>query len=162
MDISEAETGTMKLNVSRVELPKLVKEVTDLYEDAAEDAGVSLHSTVAGDLTVPADRDRLRQAMANLVDNAIKYTPRNGRVDLAAAREGDAVVIRVSDTGPGISPQDLPRIFDRLYRGDRSRATRGLGLGLSLVRAYVEAQGGTVTVHSLVGSGATFEIRLPA
>ena len=162
MDISEAETGTMKLNVSRVELPKLVKEVTDLYEDAAEDAGVTLQSTVAGELTVPADRDRLRQAMANLVDNAIKYTPRNGRVDLTAARDTDAVVIRISDTGPGISAQDLPRIFDRLYRGDQSRTTRGLGLGLSLVRAYVEAQGGTVTAQSEPGRGSTFTLRLPA
>ena len=162
MDISEAETGTMKLNVSRVELPKLVKEVTDLYEDAAEDAGVTLQSTVAGELTVPADRDRLRQAMANLVDNAIKYTPRNGRVDLTAARDSDAVVIRISDTGPGISAQDLPRIFDRLYRGDQSRTTRGLGLGLSLVRAYVEAQGGTVTAQSEPERGSTFTLRLPA
>ena len=162
MDISEAETGTMKLNVSRVELPKLVKEVTDLYEDAAEDAGVTLQSTVPGELTVPADRDRLRQAMANLVDNANKYKPRNGRVELTAARDSDAVVIRISDTGPGISAQDLPRIFDRLYRGDQSRTTRGLGLGLSLVRAYVEAQGGTVTAQSEPGRGSTFTLRLPA
>ena len=162
MDISEAETGTMKLNISEVELPKLVKEVTDLYEDAAEDAGVSLRSTVPNGLTVPADRDRLRQAMANLVDNAIKYTPRDGRVDLTASREGNAVVIRVSDTGQGVSAQDLPRIFDRLYRGDRSRATRGLGLGLSLVRAYVEAQKGTVTAQSEPGRGSTFTLRLPA
>ena len=162
MDISEAETGTMKLHVSRVELAKLVKEVTDLYEDAAEDAGVAMQATVPADLTVPADRDRLRQAMANLVDNAIKYTPRNGRVHVTAAGEGDAVVIRVADTGPGISAQDLPRIFDRLYRGDQSRTTRGLGLGLSLVRAYVEAQGGTVTAQSEAGRGSTFTLRLPS
>jgi len=162
MDISEAETGTMQLHVSRVELPKLIKEVTDLYEDAAEDAGVTMQATVPADLTVPADRDRLRQAMANLVDNAIKYTPRSGRVNLTAARDSDTVVIRVSDTGPGISSQDLPRIFDRLYRGDQSRTTRGLGLGLSLVRAYVEAQGGTVTAQSEAGRGSTFTLRLPA
>ena len=161
MDISEAETGTMKLNVSRIELAKLAKEVTDLYEDAADDAGVSLQAAVPGDLTVPADRDRLRQALANLVDNAIKYSPRGGRVDLSVTREIDAVVIRVSDTGPGISPQDLPRIFDRLYRGDQSRTTRGLGLGLSLVRAYVEAQGGTVSAQSEPGRGSTFTLRLP-
>ncbi|MEO7158783.1 MAG: HAMP domain-containing sensor histidine kinase [Vicinamibacterales bacterium] len=162
MDISEAETGTMQLHVSRVALAKLVKEVTDLYEDAAEDAGVTMQSTVPLDLSVPADRDRLRQAMANLVDNAIKYTPRSGRVNLTAAHDDDAVVIRVSDTGPGISEQDLPRIFDRLYRGDQSRTTRGLGLGLSLVRAYVEAQGGTVAAESESGRGSTFTLRLPA
>ena len=161
MDISEAETGTMKLNVTGVALSQLSKEVVDLYEDTAEDAGVALRAEVPVDLTVPADRDRLSQALANLVDNAIKYTPRGGRVDLSAAAEDGAVVIRVADTGRGISEQDLPRIFDRLYRGDQSRATRGLGLGLNLVRAYVEAQGGTVTVQSTPGKGSVFEIRLP-
>jgi signal transduction histidine kinase len=161
MDISEAETGTMKLNVTEVTLAQLAAEVVALYEDTAEDAGVSLRADVPAELSVPADRDRLRQALANLVDNAVKYTPRGGRVDLAASSEPGAVVIRVSDTGPGISAQDLPRIFDRLYRGDQSRATRGLGLGLSLVRASVEAQGGSVSVRSTPGSGATFEIRLP-
>ncbi|MEY4095130.1 MAG: Alkaline phosphatase synthesis sensor protein PhoR [Acidobacteriota bacterium] len=162
MDISEAETGTMKLNVSQVDVGQLVSEVTDLYEDTAEDAGVGLHSAVAPALSVPADRDRLRQALANLVDNAIKYTPREGRVAITAAREGADVVIRVADTGAGISAQDLPRIFDRLYRGDHSRATRGLGLGLSLVRAYVEAQGGRIDVTSTPGAGSTFSVSLPA
>jgi signal transduction histidine kinase len=161
MDISEAETGTMKLNVSEVALAQITNEVVDLYEDTAEDAGVTLAADVRADLTVTADRDRLRQALANLVDNAIKYTPRGGRVDVSAASEPDAIVIRVADTGPGISEQDLPRIFDRLYRGDQSRATRGLGLGLNLVRAYVEAQGGSVSVTSAPGNGSVFEIRLP-
>ena len=161
MDISEAETGTMKLNVSQVELPQLAREVIELYEDTADAAGVALNVDVPATITVPADRDRLRQALANLVDNAIKYTPRGGRVDLTARADSDAVLIDVSDTGTGISEPDLPRIFDRLYRGDQSRATRGLGLGLSLVRAYVEAQGGTVTVRSSPGFGSTFTIRLP-
>ena len=161
MDISEAETGTMKLKVSSIDLATLAKEVGDLYEDAADDAGVSLQISVPSDLAVPADRDRLRQALANLVDNAIKYTPRGGRVELSAAKDPDTVVIRVADTGRGISEHDLPRIFDRLYRGDESRATRGLGLGLSLVRASVEAQGGTVSVKSTPGKGSIFEIRLP-
>ncbi len=161
MDISEAETGTMRLNVSSIALAALAGEVGDLYEDAAEDAGVSLSINVPSDLTVTADRDRLRQAIANLVDNAIKYTPRGGRVDVTAESDHDGVVIRVADTGRGISEHDLPRIFDRLYRGDASRTERGLGLGLSLVRASVEAQGGTVTVRSTPGKGSTFEIRLP-
>jgi signal transduction histidine kinase len=161
MDISEAETGTMKLNSSAVELATLATEVTDLYEDTADDAGIALVANVPAQLIVIADRDRLRQALANLVDNAIKYTPRGGKVEVSAAAEPDSVVIRVADTGPGISEHDLPRIFDRLYRGDQSRATRGLGLGLNLVRAYVEAQGGTVRVASKPGNGSTFEIVLP-
>jgi signal transduction histidine kinase len=160
MDISEAETGTMKLNVVPIDLAKLVSEVTDLYEDTAEVAGIALRSNVPPDLVVNADRDRLRQAIANLVDNAIKYTPRDGRVDVSASRGGDAVSIRVADTGPGISEQDLPRIFDRLYRGYQSRTTRGLGLGLSLVKAYIEAQGGSVSAVNSPDGGSTFTIRL--
>ena len=161
MDISEAETGTMKLNVSRVELATIAAEVRDLYEDTAEAAGIEFHVDVPADLVVHADRDRLRQAIANLVDNAIKYTPRGGRVEVQASSDHRAAQIRVSDTGAGIAEQHLPRIFDRLYRGDQSRATRGLGLGLSLVRAYVEAQGGTVSVTSTPGTGSTFTITLP-
>ncbi len=161
MDISEAETGTMQLTVARVELARLVGEVRDLYEDSAEAAGIALDVGVPAGLAVNADRDRLRQALANLVDNAIKYTPRGGRIDVRASATPQSVAIAVSDTGPGIADQDLPRIFDRLYRGDQSRATRGLGLGLSLVKAYVEAQGGTVSVSSSPGKGSTFEIRLP-
>ncbi len=161
MDISEAETGTMKLNLSPVDLAKLAGEVRDLYEDTAEAAGIRLDVEVPPALVVTADRDRLRQALANLVDNAIKYTPGCGRVELRAATDHRTVEIRVTDTGAGISEQHLPRIFDRLYRGDQSRTTRGLGLGLSLVRAYVEAQGGTVSVTSTPGQGSSFTISLP-
>jgi signal transduction histidine kinase len=161
MDISEAETGTMKLNTSPVELAKVGAEIRELYEDSAEAAGLRFTVDVPDDLIVVADRDRLRQAIANLVDNAIKYTPRGGRVEVRAERVAGATEIRVSDTGPGVPEHDLPRIFDRLYRGDQSRATRGLGLGLSLVRAYVEAQGGTVTVQNQPGKGSTFTVRLP-
>jgi signal transduction histidine kinase len=161
MDISEAETGTMKLNVSQVDVAPLAAEIVALYEDTAEDAGVSLTANVADGLMVGADRDRLRQALANLVDNAIKYTPSGGRVELAARRADGAVLISVRDTGAGIAEHEIPRIWDRLYRGDQSRTTRGLGLGLSLVRASVAAQGGTVTVESQLGKGSTFTIRLP-
>ena len=161
MDISEAETGTMKLNVSQVDVAKVASEVRDLYEDAAEANGIEFHVDVPSGLIVNADRDRLRQAIANLVDNAIKYTPRGGRVEVQASTDHQTVGIRVSDTGGGIPESDVPRIFDRLYRGDQSRATRGLGLGLSLVRAYVEAQGGKVTVSSTPAKGSTFTITLP-
>ena len=99
--------------------------------------------------------------MSNLVDNAIKYTPRGGRVDVSANTERHGIVIRVSDTGSGISAPDLPRIFDRLYRGDQSRTTRGLGLGLSLVRAIVEAHGGKAEVRNAPAGGAVFTLRLP-
>ena len=160
MDISEAETGTIKLNVSAVDLAKLAGEVIAVYEDTAEDAGVVLTASVADHLMVNADRDRLRQALANLVDNGIKYTPSGGRVDVEAHAGESSVSISVRDTGAGIPEHEIPRIWDRLYRGDQSRTTRGLGLGLSLVRASVEAQGGTVTVESQPGRGSTFTITL--
>jgi signal transduction histidine kinase len=161
MDISEAETGTMALHREAVPLADLVRQTVDLYEDAAEAQGLTLTGEVAGDLVVSVDRTRLRQVLANLVDNAVKYTPAGGRVDLRGRADGDDAVVTLDDTGPGIPADELPRIWERLYRGDRSRTTRGLGLGLSLVKAIVEAHGGSVGVTSTPGAGARFEVRLP-
>jgi len=104
----------------------------------------------------------MRQVLANLLDNAVKYTPRGGSIDLTARSEDGWVLIAVSDTGVGITADELPHIWDRLYRGDKSRSTRGLGLGLSLVRAIVEAHGGQVHAASTPGLGSRFELRLPA
>ena len=162
MDISEAETGTMHLAPAVVAAAPLVDEVLALYEDVAEEKGLLVERAVAEGLAVRADRDRLRQALANLVDNAVKYTPAGGLVRVEGEREGGEAVLRVRDTGPGIAPEDLPRIWDRLYRADRSRTTRGLGLGLSLVKASVQAQGGRVEASGAPGRGALFTIHLPA
>ena len=161
MDISEAETGTMRLALTEVSLATLVGEVVSVYEDVAEDRHVDLHTAVEEGLTVAADRDRLRQVLANLIDNAIKYTPAGGHVTVTARSEGDTIRLEVTDTGIGIPPHDLPRIWERLYRGDQSRTERGLGLGLSLVRAIVTAHHGTVEVRSEPGRGSTFVVRLP-
>jgi signal transduction histidine kinase len=161
-DISEAETGTMRLDLESVPVGALVDEVVDLYEDVAAERGVAVSVEVPASVRVRADGGRLRQVLANLVDNAIKYTPAGGRVRLSAAPDGDLVAIEVADTGVGISPEDLPRIWDRLYRGDRSRAERGLGLGLSIVRALVIAMGGRVSVRSETGHGSVFTVHLPA
>ena len=113
------------------------------------------------DVTVSGARDRLRQVFANLLDNAIKYTPESGQVRIAVARDGDTAVVTVTDTGAGIAAEHLPRIWERLYRADPSRTERGLGLGLSLVKAYVQAHGGEVEAHSEPGRGSTFTVRLP-
>ncbi len=162
LDISEAETGTMKLNREPVDLAELARHTVELYEDVAEERGVQLDASGVSPLVVPLDRNRMRQVLANLSDNAIKHTPAGGRVTISANTDGDAVVLRVDDTGVGIPADELPHIWERLYRGDKSRTERGLGLGLSLVKAIVEAHGGAVSVASAPGDGAHFTLRLPA
>jgi signal transduction histidine kinase len=139
-----------------------IEDAVELYEDVAQEKGIVLTLACPPDLVVHADRRRLRQVLANLVDNAVKYTPPSGRVAIDARREGEDVVVAVSDTGPGIAAEDRERIWERLYRGDQSRSERGLGLGLSLVRAIVQAHGGSVSVDSTPGQGARFIVRLPA
>jgi signal transduction histidine kinase len=164
MDISEAESGVMQLRRESVTLMEVVERALDLYRDVADAKDVSLDVTeVTGDdLTVNGDRTRLEQVAANLIDNAVKYTPAGGRVEVKVRRENGNAVLRVHDTGPGIPADELPRIWTRLFRGDASRAERGLGLGLSLVKAVVEAHGGTVAVESEPGKGSTFTVLLPS
>jgi signal transduction histidine kinase len=160
MDITEAESGTMPLRREPVALADVVARATDLYRDTADAKGVTLAAQVSGRVIVNVDRTRLEQVAANLLDNAIKYTPSGGRVEISAGADDGRAVLQVSDTGMGIPADELPRIWDRLFRGDRSRAERGLGLGLSLVKAVVEAHGGTVSVDSQVGRGSTFTVHL--
>ena len=163
MDISEAESGTMALQREPVDLRAVVERAVDLYKDVAEADGVSLVAPppTAAPVIVTGDRTRLEQVAANLIDNAVKYTDRGGRVEIGLSREADTALISVRDTGVGIPANELPRIWDRLFRGDRSRTERGLGLGLSVVRAIVQAHGGAVSVESEVGHGSTFTVRLP-
>jgi signal transduction histidine kinase len=161
MDISEAETGTMRLRRETTDIADLVRQTVELYEDVAEDKGVSIDIAIEGDVRADVDRNRMRQVLANLIDNAVKYTPEGGRVEIGARPEEGGVRITVADTGIGIAADELPRIWDRLYRGDKSRAERGLGLGLSLVRAIVQAHGGRVSVSSTPGQSSRFELWLP-
>ncbi len=160
MDISEAESGAIDLHREMVPLSEIVERAVDLYRDTADAKGVTLEPHVNEPVIVSIDRLRFERVAANLLDNAIKYTPAGGRVDISAVRDGSRAVLRVQDTGVGIPPAELPRIWERLFRGDRSRAERGLGLGLSLVKAIVEAHGGTVTVESVPGAGTTFSVNL--
>jgi signal transduction histidine kinase len=160
MDITEAESGAMPLKREPVALADIVGRAIDLYRDTADAKGVTLTANADGSVRVSVDRTRLEQVAANLLDNAIKYTPAGGRVEVSAGREDGRAVLRVSDTGMGIPADEQPRIWDRLFRGDQSRAERGLGLGLSLVKAIVEAHGGAVSVDSQLGRGSTFTVSL--
>jgi signal transduction histidine kinase len=161
MDISEAETGLMKLDRGSIRLAELVDAVVDLYEQVAEDKQVEVHIDIADPVTCFADPARLQQVLVNLLDNAIKYTPRGGRVDISAMEHAGDVAISVHDTGIGIAPEEIPHIWERLYRGDKSRAEHGLGLGLSLVKAIVQAHGGRIEVESRLEQGSTFRMTLP-
>ena len=160
MDISEAESGAIELHRETVRLREIVERAVDLYRDTADAKGVILEAHADEDVVVSIDRSRFEQVAANLLDNAIKYTPAGGRVDISVARENGRAVLRVRDTGIGIPPDELLRIWERLFRGDESRTERGLGLGLSLVKAVVEAHGGTISVDSTPRAGSTFTVVL--
>jgi signal transduction histidine kinase len=161
MDISEAEAGVMKLRRERVDLGKLAREAVEVYQFVAEERQVQVTLDCAAPCLANVDANRIRQVFGNLLDNAIKYNQAGGKVNVNLQTEADAVVARFADTGPGIPEAEQGRIWERLYRGDKSRSERGLGLGLSLVKAVVEAHGGSVSVVSRVGEGAEFTVRLP-
>ena len=161
MDVSEAEAGAMKLNLEPVDLVPMVRDVIDLYSIVAEEKNITLTMNVPETLTMVADRVRMQQVLANLVDNAIKYTPEGGKVEIKAMRRSSNLYIEVKDNGMGIPPEALPRIWERLYRADKSRTQKGLGLGLCLVKAIVQAHHGTVSVQSQPDVGSTFTVKLP-
>ncbi len=161
MDISEVQAGSLKLDLETFPLAPIVRSLVDLYDDVAQEKNITVTAGIDPSGQVTADRNRLQLLLSNLLDNALKYTPNDGRVEIGATFATDAVRITLRDTGIGIDADDLPRIWERLYRGDKSRSQRGLGLGLSLVKAFVEAHGGTITVESETGHGSLFTVTLP-
>ena len=161
MDISEAETGTMKLSLVPVNISNIIEDTVALYEYVAEDKTITITVNCAKDIGMTADRNRIRQVLANLLDNAIKYTPHGGNIFIGAYQEQEQTVILVRDTGIGILSDEVGKIWDRLYRGDKSRSEPGLGLGLSLVKAVVEAHKGRIEVDSEPGGGSVFTLYLP-
>jgi signal transduction histidine kinase len=157
--IAEIEHSRRLEGFSQVPLGPLVREIWDLYEPIAEDKGVTLRVNSADETTVHGDRDLLFEAAANLVDNAIKFTPKGGHVDLTLLRREDGAVVQVRDTGPGISESEREAVTKRFYRSDKSRRTEGLGLGLSLVAAIVKLHGFQFVITA--GPGCTVEIICP-
>lgn len=161
LDISAAEAGVLSLKPEVVAVDELISGVEDLYSLVAEEKSIQLQTVVPPGLTVRADPTRIRQVLANLVDNAVKYTPEGGDVWITVRPRAQTVAISVADSGPGIPAGDEDKIFRRLYRGDRSRSKRGLGLGLSLVKAIVESHGGRVRVANREAGGAEFTVDFP-
>lgn len=161
MDISEADAGTMKLNLDEVKLSSMIEEIVELYRYVGEEKDIRIRTSCDKELYLRVDPVRMRQVLANLLDNALKYTLAGGRVDIECCRKEGEIVIAVKDTGIGIAPAELPKIWDRLYRGNESRSQRGMGLGLSLVKAIVQTHNGRVDVSSEPGTGSIFSIYLP-
>jgi signal transduction histidine kinase len=161
MDVAEAETGTLKLDLQPVKVATLIEDAVELYRHVAEEKEIAISTKSPGDDCIHVDRNRMRQVLANLLDNAIKYTPKGGNIELTGSTRLLEVTISVKDSGIGIAPDELSRIWERLYRTDASRSQRGLGLGLSLVKAIVEAHGGRVSVQSVPGTGSVFAVHLP-
>jgi PAS domain S-box-containing protein len=166
LDVSRIISGKLRLNMQRTDPTQLVTDALAIVAPAAEAKGIEIHSSIAGDaLAFQGDPDRLQQVLWNLLTNAVKFTPRGGRLDVNVATTGNHIEIAVTDTGRGISPDFLPYIFERFRQAD-SRFTRehgGLGLGLSIARHIVEMHGGTIQAESKgEGQGATFRVHLPA
>ena len=164
LDIAEAESGAASLQRADVDLARVVRDACDLFATVAEDKGVSVVTALPERCDVSGDRERLQRAIANLLDNALKYTPSGGHVEVRSGPgpEGGAV-LEVIDDGPGIAASHLPRIFERFYRVDkaRSREMGGTGLGLSIVKHLAEGMGTTVSVASEVGRGTRFTVTVP-
>ncbi len=161
-ELSRIETGKAELKLEPVELNGLIEEAVAQLKPQAERQKLSLETALANDLpAVPADKDRLRQVMVNLIHNAIKFNRPGGSIKIRTESSDDSVIVEVSDTGTGIAGEDLPHIFERFYKADKSRAGQGSGIGLAIAKHVVESHGGEIRVRSEEGKGATFSFSLP-
>ncbi|MCJ7555438.1 MAG: ATP-binding protein [Gammaproteobacteria bacterium] len=161
--LSLADAGELPINLQNINPTQLLERTAAAYASQAQSREVALRVKADPDLPeIEVDPERMLQVMSNLVSNALRYTPSGGWIELSASAEQDDITIRVQDNGVGIAPEDLPKVFTRFYRGDKSRQQNGeAGLGLTIARSLVEMQGGKLSVESLIGLGTTFTIRFP-
>lgn len=160
--IAQTDSGLSNLSKTSIDIRDIIRDIVDLYQPAAEDKGISIHTTLPEHpITVIGDRTALQRVAANLLDNAIKFSDRGDMIRVSIAQNKSKIIIEISDTGIGIDERDLPHIFNRFYRGDKSRSEPGNGLGLSLALSIVRAHGGDIKVSSTPGKGSTFSIQLP-
>lgn len=162
LSIAEMGAGAARMEIEEVDLQNVVREALELFQPVAEEKEIALNGETPHTLSVRGDRRRIQRSLANLIDNALKYTDRGGEIVVSLEQSGDEVAIRVRDNGIGIDDRERERIFDRFYRCDRSRTLPGNGLGLSFVQAVSRAFGGDVSVDSTPGKGSTFNFVLPA
>ncbi len=164
LELSRLESGELPLQREEMPLAPLVSEVLSEIEVARSDRGVAIDSEMPQDLPpVDADRERVHQVLFNLLDNAVRFTQAGGAVTVSAHRSNGSVQVQVADTGVGIPPEHLPRLFERFYRADpaRSREDGGTGIGLAIARSVVEAHGGHIHAESELGKGSVFSFDLP-
>jgi two-component system sensor histidine kinase ResE len=165
LDLARLEGGTAEMNMSAVDVGALLRGIAEIFSLQAQKANVNLQIHVPENLpALIGDGDRLAQVFTNVVDNALKFTPANGHINLSARIDGAWIEFDVADSGVGVSDEALPRLFDRFYQADPSRArgeNHGAGLGLAIAQEIVQAHGGKIGVRSTVGHGTTFTIRLP-
>jgi signal transduction histidine kinase len=165
--LSLAEAGQLHLKMEPVDIAELLADVSTSFSGPAEAAGIDLQVKTTGtpeELTVSGDVERLDQVLSNLMGNALRHTPEGGSILLSASATQNGVQILVRDTGEGIPPEDLPYVFDRFWRGDKSRQRQsgtGSGLGLAIARHFIQAHSGAISVESELGAGTTFIIELP-
>ncbi len=162
LELTSLQSGQADMNAQKVDIASVIREEGSRYVQVARGLGIEARVSLPDDLPkVVAQEDRMRQVVRNLLDNALKFTSENGRIDITAEVNLDAIEVRVSDNGLGIPPESLPHIFERFYKVERSRRDEGSGLGLAIVKNIVQAYGGDVRVESRVGDGSTFSITLP-
>ncbi|MGA1870617.1 MAG: sensor histidine kinase [bacterium] len=161
LDISEAETCSHSLNYTDVDLSEIILDACELFAPIAEDKCITLTKDIPQSCVISGDLQGLQRMVANLIDNALKYTPSEGTVSISIHNESDNVIISIKDTGIGISEEDVPHIFKRFYRCDKSRSESGVGLGLSLAHAIVQKHRGKITVTSKINKGSLFAVTLP-
>ncbi|WP_203227554.1 sensor histidine kinase [Calorimonas adulescens] len=160
MDLSKLQTGSIKLYKSEFDVDSLVNEVVKGFDIECRERGIYVAAEVGEGLKVTADRDRIKQVLVNLVGNAVKFTPDGGNIVISAQQVDNRTVFKISDTGQGISEEDIPYIFDRFYRADRTKP--GHGLGLAIAKELVEIHGGTISAESKEGYGTTIIFDLPS
>lgn len=160
--ISKTEAGVKGSPGRELDLGSVVKDACALFQPVAEEKGIKMSRDIAGSFSITGDNRMIQRMIANLLDNAIKYTPHKGTIEVSIHHDGgESIRVSIKDSGIGISEKDLPHIFERFYRCDPSRAETGIGLGLSLARAIAQAHGGDIDVISRLGKGSIFTVTVP-